>query len=144
MAEGIIKHTYPIRVRYADTDKMGVMYNGNYFTFFEIGRTEMLRHYGLPYSDLEKSGYMLPLLEAHAEYINSAFYDDLLMVEASIKPEHKAVLTIKYNIFRDNTPIATGHTKHVFINSETRKPVRPPKQYVDLIRKFQKNLEADE
>ena len=144
MADGYIKHTFPIRVRYADTDKMGVMYNGNYFTFFEIGRTEMLRHYGLPYSDLEKDGYMLPLLEAHAEYKNSAFYDDMLMVEASIKPELKATFTIEYNIFRDDTPIATGYTKHVFVNSETRKPVRPPKQYVDLIRKFQKMLEADE
>ena len=62
-----IRHGTTVRVRYADTDKMGIVYNGNYFMFFEIGRTELLRSLGLPYVELERAGYLLPVLEAHAE-----------------------------------------------------------------------------
>jgi acyl-CoA thioester hydrolase len=129
----IIKNIAQIRVRYAETDKMGIVYNGNYLTYFEVARVEMMRSFGLPYVVIEKSGYQLPLVESHVNYKSPAFFDDLLNIEASFAFELKPVLKIKYNIFRDNTTIATGHTVHSFFSIEKRKPVRPPKIFVDAI-----------
>jgi acyl-CoA thioester hydrolase len=64
----ILQHTSSIRVRYAETDKMRVVYNGEYLTYFEVGRTEALRAFGLPYTDLENEGYLLPVIEANIQY----------------------------------------------------------------------------
>jgi acyl-CoA thioester hydrolase len=132
----LLVHSTEIRTRYADTDKMGVVYNGNYFAFFEVGRTELMRKFGLKYTELEASGYFLPLIESHANYLNPAFYDDILRIEAILKPDYSPILRFDYNIFRDNTTIAKGFTVHSFMNSETRKATRPPKIYWELLEKL--------
>lgn len=134
----MLKNTTQIRVRYADTDKMQFVYNGKYLEYFEVGRTEMLRAIGLPYSEMEKSGHQLPLMEAGVKYKNAARYDDLLNVEAKIKKNHSAKIHIDYEIRRnsDDTVIATGFTLHVFMNGETQKAIRPPKIYLDKINKY--------
>jgi acyl-CoA thioester hydrolase len=124
------------RVRYADTDKMQYMYNGNYLTLFEIGRTEMLRAAGLPYVELENAGYLLPVLEAKVQYRLPAFYDDQLTIIASYKPERRPIITISYRILRAADVIAEGYTIHAFVNSVTRKPVRPPSTFFELIDRF--------
>lgn len=131
----MISHSTEIRVRYADTDKMQFVYNGKYLEYFEVGRTELLRSLGLPYSEVEKSGYQLPLLEAGLKYINPARYDDLLIVTATVKELYSPKVHIEYLIRRKDTEeiIAEGFTKHIFMKAETKKAVRPPKIYIDIL-----------
>ena len=134
----MLKNTTPIRVRYADTDKMQFVYNGKYLEYFEVGRTELLRASGLTYSSIENEGYQLPLLEAGVKYHSYGKYDDILLVEASVKELYSPKVHIEYKIFRDGTNelIAEGFTTHIFINLETKKAVRPPKIYVDALKKY--------
>ena len=132
------RHTATVRVRYADTDKMKIVYNGNYFVYFEIGRTELLRAYGLPYSELERQGYMLPVLEAYAKYKTPAVYDDVLSIHTSYAVERKPVIRLEYVITRadaagSSVEIAAGHTLHSFVNSATMRPVRPPQMFFDAV-----------
>lgn len=130
----IMEHVTKIRVRYADTDKMGIVYNGNYLTFFEVGRTELMRNAGLPYIEFEKAGYMLPLVEAHVNYKQAAYYDDILEVNAKIDlTELRATLRFDYEINVGDRQVATGWTIHTFVKMPELKPVRPPKIFVDLI-----------
>ncbi len=130
----VLKHTSSFRVRYADTDKMGVVYNGNYFAFFETGRTELMRNYGLLYTDVEKNGFMLPLVDCYVKYLSPAKYDDVLEINTEIVLENKAIIEFKYNIICGNTPIASGHTKHVFVKQGNMKAVRPPKIFLNIFK----------
>ncbi|HOI30933.1 MAG TPA: thioesterase family protein [Melioribacteraceae bacterium] len=131
----MISHTTEIRVRYADTDKMQFVYNGKYLEYFEVGRTELLRSLGLPYSEVEKSGYQLPLLHAGLTFKQPAVYDDLLSVTAIVRELYSPKLHIEYVIKRKDTGeiIAEGFTTHVFMNAETKRAVRPPKLYTDIL-----------
>jgi acyl-CoA thioester hydrolase len=81
----MLSHKTEIRVRFSETDKMQFAYHARYIEYFEMGRTEMLRAYGLPYALIEENGYEMPVLEVHVNYRNAAFYDEVLVVEASIK-----------------------------------------------------------
>jgi acyl-CoA thioester hydrolase len=121
------------RVRYADTDRMGFLYNGNYLTLFEIGRTELMRAYGMNYRKMEDEGFMLPLTQAYAKYINPAYYDDVLEIQAALEYTGGALLRFNYNILKDNTIITNGFTEHIFMNSKSRKPMKPPKFFLDII-----------
>ncbi|TAE34216.1 MAG: acyl-CoA thioesterase [Candidatus Kapaibacterium sp.] len=122
-----------IRVRYAETDKMKVVYNGNYLTYFEVGRTELLRACGLPYPELERTGFLLPVLEAHVKYKMSAVYDDVLSIYATYTLERIPTIRIDYLIKRGDDEIASGYTVHPFVAAETMKPVRPPKVFFEAI-----------
>jgi acyl-CoA thioester hydrolase len=129
-----IRHATTVRVRYADTDKMGVVYNGNFLMYFEIGRTELLRSVGLPYIELEREGFLLPVREAHVEYKVPAKYDDLLRIETSYTHDPtSAVITLSYRIVRDETEIAVGYTRHGFVHAETWRPTRPPRSFVEAV-----------
>lgn len=126
-------HSTPLRVRYAHTDKMGIVYNGNYLMFFEIGRTELLRAAGLPYAELEREGFLLPVLEAHVQYHKPARYDEVLDVITSYIPEMSAVLTMTYDIRRGDDSIVTGYTKHAFVDAVSFRPVRPPSSFIAIM-----------
>ncbi|MCF6269640.1 MAG: acyl-CoA thioesterase [Melioribacteraceae bacterium] len=134
----MLKHTTTIRVRYADTDKMQFVYNGKYLEYFEVGRTELLRSMGLPYSEIEKGGHQLPLIEANLKYKKPAVYDDLLDVEASVSSPYSAKVHIEYRITHHETKelICEGYTSHVFINADSKRPTRPPKVYVEKVSKY--------
>jgi len=127
--------TTEIRVRYADTDQMGVVYNANYLRFFEIGRTELMRNFGLPYIDVEKQGFLLPLIDAYTKYINPARYDDIVCINATLELESAAKIKFNYAITVLEKVICEGYTRHVFVNAETMKPTRPPKFFTDIINK---------
>ena len=133
-ADWITYNAY-LRVRYADTDKMGIVYYGKYFEFFEVARTEMLRELGLPYSEIEAAGFGLPVLEASAKYLSGAKYDDLLRVETRMPGHVSPRLAISYSVYRDSTNelLATGETTLGFVQSATGRPTRPPKQYIELL-----------
>ncbi len=134
----MITHTTTVRVRYADTDKMGIVYNGKYLEYFEVGRTELLRSTGLPYSELEKSGYQLPLIQAHVNYKKPAVYDDLLEIKAVVSEIYSAKVHIDYVITRNGETdlIATGYTDHMFINAESKRPTKPPEKYIKALEPY--------
>jgi acyl-CoA thioester hydrolase len=116
-----------IRVRYAETDKMGVVYHANYFMWFEIGRCELLRAVGRSYRDMEASGIGLPVIEAHCEYKSPARYDDELVVTTKGTLLSPARVEFQYEISRpsDATINAVGRTVHAAIDT-TGRPCRLP------------------
>lgn len=126
-----IEHVTLLRVRYADTDQMGMVYYAKYFEYFEVARTEMLRACGLPYSEIEAAGFWLPVSEASAKYYRSAKYDDLIRVTARMPRVVSARLEITYEARLDASGelIAIGTTTLVFVLSATGKPTRPPQIY---------------
>lgn len=130
----IISLNTKIRVRYADTDKMGVVYNSVYLVYFEVGRTELMRAYNLPYTEFEKAGYHLPLIEAKVVFRKAAFYDDLLVIKATLDTEKiSAKLQFDYIISRDSDLIAEGYTIHSFMNSTTKRAVKPPEIFLKAL-----------
>ncbi len=132
----MIRSKTEIRVRYADTDQMQFVYNGKYLEYFEVGRTEMMRAHGLPYHKMEQEGYQLPLLEAHVKYISYALYDNLLEVEAFVPSFPEFRIRIEYKVTRKSGGelVAEGYTEHVFMRKDTKKPVRPPKFFTDVLK----------
>ena len=130
-------HATEVRVRYADTDKMQIVYNGKYFEYFEVGRAELLRSLGMSYYELENSGIQLPLIEAQCRYYNPAKYDDLLIVQTSIDLEPSARFKIDYElrVSGQKTIIALGYTIHAFQDTSSGKVIRPPKTFVNLLSK---------
>jgi acyl-CoA thioester hydrolase len=138
----IISNRYPIRVRYVDTDRMGFVYNGNYLSFFEVGRTELMRAFGLVYTNLEKEGYQLPLLESYCRYYKASVYDDILEIEAKVKLNSiGSKLRFDYNVFRDEELIASGHTTHIFMKVDTQRAVKPPDSFIIEINKIKKSVQ---
>ncbi len=131
----MIRHHTQIRVRYADTDQMKMVYYGKYFEYFEQARSELLRSIGLPYSEVEKRGIYLPVIEAFARYKRSAQYDDLITVESIVEELPVARIRINYKIYgeTDNEPMIEGYTVHSFLNSETGKPTRAPAQFLQVL-----------
>ncbi|MBT8340053.1 MAG: acyl-CoA thioesterase [Desulfatitalea sp.] len=128
-------HCTSYRVIYGDTDTMGVAYHANYLRWFEIGRTELLRAWGLPYREIESRDILLPVSEAHCKYMTPAKYDDVLIIEATLDDQIKAGLKIDYRIIsEDGQKVhAEGYTRHAFLNREG-KVIRPPKFMRELIR----------
>jgi acyl-CoA thioester hydrolase len=137
----MIRHTTNIRVRYADTDKMQFVYNGKYLEYFEVGRTELLRKVGLPYAEVEKAGYQLPLIEAGIKFFIPAVYDDILEVEAKVSKVHSPKVHIDYRVTRSEGEelIAEGFTTHAFIKVDSKKAARPPKIYIDALTPYFKD-----
>ncbi|MCX6120415.1 MAG: thioesterase family protein [Ignavibacteriales bacterium] len=133
----MIKHITEIRVRYADTDQMKVVYHGKYFEYFEVGRAALIRSLGLPYSELETRGILLPVIEAFAKYRKPARYDDLLSIEAIVPELPKATLKIHYQVFRNHEEelLAEGYTIHSFLDVATGKPTRPPLYFMQIMEK---------
>lgn len=127
------KHYTQIRVRYAETDKMGVAYNSHYLTWFEVGRTELLREMGLAYEALERSGLLLPVIEAGVKYRKPARYDDVLILWTSLGKKPGARIFLEYEIVRNEEMIASGFTEHAF-TSPSLEPVKPPRDILMKLR----------
>lgn len=126
--------TTQVRVRYADTDKMGVVYYSNYAVFYEVGRTEMFRSLGIPYSLLEEQGVALPVVELISHYHKSARYDDLITVESTIEALPTVKIKINYRILNeDGVLLNDGSTTLVFVDMKTGRPTRCPKHVLDII-----------
>ncbi|HEY8551819.1 MAG TPA: thioesterase family protein [Vicinamibacterales bacterium] len=117
----------PIRVRYAETDQMGVVYYANYFVWFEIGRTDLLRTLGGSYKELEEGGLLLPVIEASCEYAQPCRYDDELVIETRGRILSPIRVEFLYVVTRpaDGVVTATGRTVHAAIN-RTGRPSRLP------------------
>jgi len=124
-----------IRVRYADTDQMKMVYYAKFFEYFEQGRSDLLRSMGLPYPEIEEMGYYLPVVEAHARYLKSARYDDAIRVKTIVKEMPQARIRIEYELTNDDTKdiIAEGHTIHSFVNASTGRPTRAPERFLEAL-----------
>jgi acyl-CoA thioester hydrolase len=122
----------PVRVRYADTDTMGVVYYGTYPIYFEVGRAEYMRSKGYPYRKFEETGFHLVVVDLQAKYYSNATYDDLLTVRTSISELKSRGLTFHYEIFRDGALIVEGKTRHICTNSDKKTVVIPPSLFETL------------
>ena len=124
-----------IRVRYAETDQMGVAYHGGYFAWFEVGRTDLLRGRGLTYRELEHEGLRLPVIETHARFLRPAHYDDMLEIRTELQALGGARIAFAYEIHRAGTagPLATASTSHAAVDLKGR-PRRLPE---DLRRRLE-------
>ena len=116
-----------MRVRYAETDQMGVVYYANYFVWFEVGRTDLLRDAGWSYREMELEGVALPVIEAHCEYRQSARYDDELEIRTTGSQLSPVRVAFDYEVVRpsDAATIATGRTIHAALDRDGR-PCRLP------------------
>lgn len=123
-----------VRVRYAETDQMGVVYYANYLVWFEIGRTEWLRATGWTYREMEADGLALPVIEARCEYRAGARYDDELEIRTRARRVSAVRLAFDYEIVRraDAVVVAAGHTVHATIDRAGR-PVRLPPRVKELL-----------
>ncbi|WP_298551730.1 thioesterase family protein [uncultured Algibacter sp.] len=123
-----------IRVRYGETDQMGVVYHGNYALYLEMGRIEWLRKLGVSYKAMEKNGIMLPVVSLNINYKKSAGYDDVINVKTQLKKKPTAKIEFEYEITNtDGEILTTAETTLVFIDMETNRPVRAPQYILELI-----------
>jgi acyl-CoA thioester hydrolase len=116
-----------IRVRYKETDNMGVVYYSNYLVWFEVARTEYLRSLGISYRDIEKRGAYLMVASASCKYLRPARYDDIVKIETWVSEVKNSSLTFEYKLFVEGRPIATGESRHVLTDKNGR-PRRIPEE----------------
>jgi acyl-CoA thioester hydrolase len=133
----MIRHETNIRIRYAETDQMRQVYYGRYFEYFEQARSELMRHLGLPYSQFEEMGFLLPVIEAHATYKKPARYDELIHVTTILREKPVARIRLDYQVHDETKKelIAEGYTVHGFINAHTGKPTRAPELFLEVLEK---------
>ena len=126
--------TLRFRVRYAETDQMGVVYYANYLIWFEMGRAEYCRQMGFSYANLETNGFRLMVADVHCRYKAPARYDEIVRIETSIQELKKKTLVFGYKIFNDSTDqlLAQGYTKHVCTDL-TGKLVRLPESFTQCL-----------
>jgi acyl-CoA thioester hydrolase len=126
-----------IRVRYYDTDQMGIVYYGNYARFYEIGRVEALRHIGLSYKKIEEDGISMPVYDLNSRFIRPAKYDDLLTIRVTIPQLPKTRLMFEYEIFNQHGQLLnTGQTTLVFVRTDTGRPCAAPPELVNATKPF--------
>jgi len=129
-------HNTEIRVRYQETDNMGVVYYSNYFVWFEVGRTEHMRSLGMPYTDLEKKGLFMMVASASCQYKSPARYDDIVRIETRIPEIRNSSLKFEYRLSVGERLIATGESVHVMTNEKGR-PVRISPEIKELFSRRQ-------
>ena len=129
MITGITK----FRVRYQETDRMGVVYHSNYLVWFEIGRTELFRKIGISYPDLENKGYFLVVTEANCKYKAPATYDDEVEILTQLAELKNSTLTFNYEVRKESALIANGTTRHAFIDTNG-KVIRIPAMLTEALR----------
>lgn len=115
---------YRLRVRYQETDAMGVVFHANYLTWFEVSRTEWIRSLGMPYTEVEKLGLMLPVVDARIQYLSPARYDDEVVVRNRLTSFSPTRMSFEYEVAMEHEDriLVTGQTNHVWINQQW-KPV---------------------
>ena len=130
-------HQTTIRVRYAETDQMGFVYYGNYAAFYEVARVEALRSLGLTYKNMEADGIIMPVAENSSKYIRPARYDDLLQINLAIRDLPEKRITFHYEILNEqNELIHIGKTKLAFLDKNSGRPRKAPRNIIDLLKPF--------
>jgi len=126
-----------VRVRYAETDQMGIVYYGVYAQYFEVGRVEALRELGMSYRKMEEEGTMLPVKHLELNYHQSAKYDDLLTIQTSIVEMPGVRISFLHHVYNENNDLlTTGKVDLVFVNSTSMKPKRAPSDFLAKMAEF--------
>ncbi|GAB3883889.1 acyl-CoA thioesterase [Spirosoma agri] len=126
-----------IRVRYHDTDQMGIVYYGNYARFYEVGRVEALRQLGIDYKSIEARGIGMPVYDMCSRFIRPAKYDDLLTIRVTVPQLPNTRILFRYEIFnQDGQLLNTGETTLIFLKSDTGRPCRAPDDLVAITKPF--------
>jgi len=134
MSETIKSDKIQFRVRYGETDQMGVVYHGNYAEYFEMGRTEWLRKFGFSYKQMEADGILLPVVSLSIKYHKSAKYDDLLKVYTEVVKKPTAKIEFEYKILNEKDEILTsGNSVLVFFDKTKNRPTRCPDYILDKL-----------
>lgn len=135
MTESLKYDEIEFRVRYGETDQMGVVYHGNYAQYFEVGRVEWLRKFGVSYRQMEESGIMLPVVSLFTKFKRPARYDDLIKVKTQLLKIPSATIEFDYEIFNEkNELLVTGNTKLVFMDIHKNRPTKCPQYLLDQLR----------
>ena len=133
----MFKSEIKIRVRYAETDKMGYCYYGNYATYFEVARVEALRGLGLSYRKMEDDGFVMPVLEFKIKYYKPAYYDDELTIETVIPKLPQTRIFFTYKTFNEQGVLLNeAETTLVFVDTRTMRPTQPPKDFMEKLKPF--------
>ncbi len=118
-------HDLEIRVRYAETDRMGLVHHANYFVYFEMGRTELLRQRGLTYREIEDAGHYLVIVDIGCKFKRPAYYDDLLRLRTSVSRITRVKIVHAYQLFRDHVLLAEGHSTLACVDREGKPQALP-------------------
>ena len=114
-----------VRVRYAETDRMGLLHHANYFVYFEMGRTELLRKRGMTYREMEDAGSLLVIVDLGCKYKRPAYYDDLLTLRTAVERVTHVKIVHKYELRRDGLLLAEGHSTLACVDREGRPQALP-------------------
>jgi len=121
-----------LRVRYAETDQMGVVYYANYLVWMEVARVEYCRAIGFHYKDMElDDGVLLAVAESHCRYLRPARFDESISIATTVPDVNRRFVTFDYEMTCEGQRVATGQTRHVFLNRQLR-PTRLPDKYAGL------------
>lgn len=127
-------HESYVKVRYSETDQMGVVHHGNYAQYFEIARLEWLAALGVSYKTMEEEGVMLPVYELNTKFLKPAFFEDELVIKVRLKDTPSVKITFEYFIYNQKEELlTTAYTTLVFMDSKTRKPIRCPKYILEAL-----------
>ena len=127
-------HEIFVRIRYGETDQMGVVHHGNYALYLEMGRTEWLREFGISYNDMEKTGIMLPVISMALNFKKSAYYDDVIKVKTQLKKTPLVKIEFEYVITNEKGEILVeANTTLAFINMKTKRPMKCPDYLLDKL-----------
>ncbi len=121
-----LSHEITFRVRYAETDRMGLLHHANYFVYFEMGRTELLRQRGISYRDMEDSGHLLVVIDVGCKFKRPAYYDDLLTLRTTVERVTHVKIVHRYEVLRDGILLAEGHSTIACVDREGRPQALPP------------------
>lgn len=133
----MIQNITHVRVRYAETDQMGIVYYGNYAQYLEVGRVELLRSIGITYAYIEQNGIFMPVLNLNCQFHAPAYYDELLTIQTQIPQLPTTRIHIDYKIYNaQNKLLTSGSTDLAFINQATKKPVRCPEFILEKMRNY--------
>lgn len=127
-----------VKVRYVETDQMGVVHHSNYAQYYELARTECFEACsGMSYASMEADGVMLPILELQSKFLKPALYNQVLTIKSIVKELPTVRLRVDYEIYNEaNELINTGQTTLVFVNKETRRPCPPPENFMKNVRQY--------
>ncbi|MEG0499663.1 MAG: thioesterase family protein [Rikenellaceae bacterium] len=133
-------HETEVRVRYGEVDQMGFLYHSHYVEYYDLGRNELIRSIGVTQMELEKEDHiMIPVLNVNIDYITPAHFDDVLVIRITLREMPRVKVTFYGEIFRNGELINHASVTLAFINSETKRAVRPPKRLIDALKPYFNN-----
>jgi acyl-CoA thioester hydrolase len=120
-----LSHDINVRVRYAETDRMGLLHHANYFIYFEMARTELLRQRGISYREIEDAGHFLVIVDIDCKFKRPAHYDDLLIVRTTVERVTHVKIVHRYEVFKDGLLLAEGHSTLACVDRDGKPQALP-------------------